>query len=699
MAYNPSKDTVLNAPTDRVNDVNEVDYSEEQGYFNYDLTHQEMITPRFGEVTPSCHIHTSPGDRILHHDNVKTIHTKINGNLLNTVNQYIDSVFVPMRTYFPNNYEKLIKNPKQGDDLPHMAEPQIPLSYLINDYINSSVIVALPGDISSTLASLMEGRSQNTYGDILCISRWLLLSTIFSRGQLLDYLGCSFDFLEVTAQPRMSEFQKRIDDFQNALYRFFIDKKITTIVGQKLDLTTNDFFNIGGSSITIDLDEGADTMAQYRSAIADLFEKGYLVYPYFASYIPTDDPLWDAVDALRSIFLRVFNYDVPEDFESSINNSADPFKAGFVNIEKPMAYQLAIAQFYTRDSVDNVFNSELYMQNLRAVMYPSVNGFSSEPTFDYNGVPTEYDYISCGGVYHSLISQRTPGHWKRQMVWMSLVLMLRRSLRYGDYFSTARPQMLAQGQLAFSKEIPGGTIEIDTVRNLLVARYLNSVNRKRSGFLEYFSSVYGIVPSDIGSAPRFVSHRQIPLTNDITTNTADNQGAQTTNLIGFSDNVGYDVFIDDLGVLISLVSFDVLPIYPSGIENTYHFADRFDYFNPMLQNIGDQQIRMSELIGMPNARQLGFGYVVRNAEYKFKLSKAHGALVNYLNGFLLKLPYNLLDIEKVDSDFIRDKPYFFDSIVTEATGISPGEYWHFITAVTNGLQCARKIQKEPPLLF
>lgn len=54
----------------------------------------------------------------------------------------------------------------------------------------------------------------------------------------------------------------------------------------------------------------------------------------------------------------------------------DYFNSGFINPSRAAAYQLVIADAMTNDTVDNIYTSELYMQNLRAVMFPTVNGLS-----------------------------------------------------------------------------------------------------------------------------------------------------------------------------------------------------------------------------------------------------------------------------------------------------------------------------------
>ena len=109
---NPSKKgEALNSPVERANTLNDPKFENQQGYFNYDLTHSEFITPLFGKITPSMHFDTVPADRVVLHEDVKTILNRIDGNFLNTINQYSDSFFVSLRSVFPMNYEKLIPNP------------------------------------------------------------------------------------------------------------------------------------------------------------------------------------------------------------------------------------------------------------------------------------------------------------------------------------------------------------------------------------------------------------------------------------------------------------------------------------------------------------------------------------------------------------------------------------------------------------
>lgn len=749
MPINPAvRPDSLNNPTQRANSLNDPQFSEQQGYFGYDLTHGEYITPRFGEGTPTLYLDTVPGDRTVVHDNTKLILNQINGNLLSTVNQYVDSFYVPLRAMFPNNYEKLIPTPTKGDDLPLSATPQIPFFYWLNQYIISDSTVTLAygdsyyeiannvlNEISFVFNEFIEPISPSVEADYrmsltYAIGRLIYLSTIISRGQLLDYLGIQLDAPEYDENVINSRLQQYIDDFYRNLWLLKSKKvaedsdtelsAINRVNGVEIPLT-EDFIQI--DNFGADAYVGVfDTLPQFRNALSDILERGYfpnieinydslitrgedtiIVNETLREFIDSAQRL---VDLIRLIVFRFDSLDI-----ETLDEESDPFKnGGFLNITKPLAYQLAVAHYFTNDSVDNIFTAELYMQNLRACMFPTDTKFTREPIFSFNGVQTEYDYISCAGWYYSLMDDEFAGFHNRSMVIMSLLFIQRRTLRYGDYFSTARPRMLAVGQLFVNLSTDPdtgatGVSPIDITKNLLMQRYLNAANYVGSKFLNYYASFYGVTPSDTGTFPRFLAHRKIELQNQLTNNTADNQGAQTTNLVGHSDNNAFDVFIDDFGVIMSITSFDVLPVYTSGIDNTYHFADRFDYFNPMLQNVGDQPIRFSELCGYPQFYEQVFGYTMRNAEYKFKTSRAHGAFVNSLPGFLLKYPFSHFgrvtseNQYKITPNFIRDKPYYFDSIVPQMTGVSPGEYFHFVCACLNQVHCARKIQAQPPVLF
>lgn len=731
MAFNPSKQgEPLSTPTNgRKNSTNDPGYENKQGYYPYDLSHTEVFTPLYGQVHPSLHMITAPGDRHVVRDDNKLILNKIPGNFLNTVNQYVDTFFVSNRTMFPNNWDKLIPNPVKGDDLPHSARPVIPLyGYIANflsdgseftiSYIDSSdnpqSISASNYTAYSRLSSYEDNLNEHgifTDYDALLFSYMLanlsFVSYIVSRGQLLDHLGVQFDLKNT--RDYLTSFQHKIDTFYLAYWRFVENQKISMF---NVELNPiSDYFNF------TDMYESSlhtiSELSQFRDRYMTAFERGELLVPKlvhreFQSGDDVDNlfvAIADLVTAFDTIFVNPNNVPSIEDVDRE-----DEFNryGYYLNISKCLAYQLSIAQYYTNDSVDNIYTSDLYMQLLRGTMFPSINNMTSEPTFDYNGVPTEYDYISYGAWYTSLMSNSITGRVSRTFLVGSLLFVLRRSLRYGDYFTTGRTRLLAVGQLSVPVNQDDGMSvnPIDITMGIVSQRYLNAANRVGNKPIAYYASIMGVTPSDMPSIPRYVSHRKIELENRVSTNLANDQGEQVTNLVGYSDNMAFDVFIDDYGILLSLNSFDILPIYNSGIDADNFLSDRFEYFNPMMQNIGDQPIRLSELISGSDNYRKTFAYTVRNSEYKFKNSKAHGAICYNMPGYLLKFPvyrfddlYGYRPIDHIDPDFIRDKPAILDQIMYETPGASPGDYYHFIVSVHNEVKSARLIQKAPGILF
>lgn len=711
MPVNPAtKPEHIKSPITRANDLNDPQFQNQEGYYPYDLTHQELLTPLFGKITPCCHFITAPADRHLVKNNIKTILNRVDGNLLSTLNQYVDSFYVPFRSVYPTNFEKLLPNPSKGSDLPNSALPMVNFASFISSYLYSNAIITYAAAGSDyVISEVMQLGTGDTFIDAIGVSRWVYLATILSRGQLLDYLGLGFD-LSQTDMRGISILQTRIDTFFDNLFTGWLADGSNRIYRLPLNDLTNSVYDFSELEY-YDIADGNRSL--FRAAIDDILEKGSLpLIGNPAVEIFDNSLILDLLNALEEIFndTESFSTITTEEFINFVDAQSSPFaNGGWLNIGLVLAYQQCVAQYFTNDSVDNIFNSDLYMQNLRSVMFPSDSIYTTEPVFRYNGVATEYDYISGAAFHNAVVSYETEGLSKRQVAYMSLMFLLRRSLRYGDYFSTARPRMLAVGDLSINA-VDGMVSPIDVTQNLLKQRYLNAVNYTGSGFLQYYASQFGVTPSDTATFPRFLSHQKLVLQNQLTNNTADEQGKQTTNIVGYADsNFGFDVFIDDIGYIIQVTSYDVLPVYTSGIDSSYHLADRFDFFNPMLQNIGDQPIRLSEMIGYPADYEKVFGYTMRNAEYKYKLSKAHGAFVNNdLAGFLVKYPFadfvrSIQDDDTysltISPDFIRDRSYYLDNTIPALTGVSPAQYFHFVSAFNNEVHSARKIQKTPPILF
>lgn len=748
MALNPAVRPPGSNPIERANPINDPTFQSNQGYNTFEVTNQQLITPRYGDVTPTEVCETVLGDRHFVHDNALTMLNQIDAALVTKVNEYRDHFYVPMRCVYPINYEKLIPNPTKGDDLPTKALPMIPLSaFLFRMLKNPQPIEFFQGEyenetdpVTTTVVlnqGTFDGNVSTAYGQVV-LNQLLYVATILSRGQLLDYLGFQPDTIDQISRRGdsysgwKSVFQEKIDAFFSSLVSNLdpYDSKSFFVTVTGTDLTDNangfntNFIDASGDTFpgpvkvryspSFEVDFGASTittwnLSSFRAALMDSIEKGLFitlrfydetVQEFVSRFIPQAKELYD-------FLIRYLNYSVaPNEFNDSVT-PVDMFDPGYINPTRLVAYQLAVAEYMTNDNIDNVFTADLWMQNCRSIMFPAKDKITSELTFNYNGIDVEYDLMTSGAWQLAFFDDRTlEGLVHRMLPFASNLFMLRRSLRFGDYFSTGRPDLVSVGQLGIN--VDNGVVNpIEVSQQLLLARYRQATNWMGSKFDSQAKGVYGVTPSDQGARPYFIAHRKTELQREQVVNTAQNQGARTTNLIGVTDSNGFDVFIDDFGILISVVSYDALPAYPSGIDPMYRLYDRYSMFNPMLQNVGDQPIHLDELTGvMDDARaREPFAYSVRYAQYKFSISRAHGAFVNLLPGYAMRYPWHSLVSEpgqlelKISPDFIRDKPYYFDQFFKSRTGLSPASYYHFIVSCNNEHIAARKMQVQPGLLF
>lgn len=722
MPLNPAlRQETVNSPIQRANPLNDPNFVNQQGYNNYDLVSTQILTPRWGEVTPMDVYETVGGDRHMNNHNTLTILNQIEGNLVNKVNEYHDTVYVPMRLVFPNNYTKIKVNPTQGDDLPWEALPQIPLLYFLRRMLTP------PGPIKfyDSDEEVTNVYPQNWGGltdiyalrgpaALLLINSVLYVSQVLSRGQLLDYLNYQLDSSDYSSFNLSSRIklnlQTAIDTFYSTLASLFSDGRISYAAGVELDPVNNNVYWVTDTGVTDErvkhlYDVMSDDLSVFRGFLSDCFEDGNFIQFSFDAEA-AEAELVAAAANLR-YHLMTFGPLVSKFTSLPGSDAVEPFESkGFMNPLRVAAYQFAVVEFMSNDSIDNIYNTELFMQNLRAHMFPSSSGLSTESTFVYNGVDTEYDYLTTGAWRRSFFSG-VAGEYARMVTVTSLLFFLRRSLRYGDMFSTGRPQLLAVGDYKIPLDDDNMVNPVLLAKGTLMSRYLQVSNGIGRRELATDLAIFGVKSSDHGPRPYFVAHRRLPLDRNITTNTAQNQGAQTTNLLGKGSNSGYDVFLDDFGVVISLISFDVMPLYTSGIDRNFTNSDRFSMFNPMLQNVGDQEIELSEITGTVAESPTPFAYTTRYAQYKFGISRVHGAAVNGLEGSVFKYPPFIFSADNVAAlsdlhispDFIRDKPQYFDQLFERRTGLSPGQYFHFLISVENQHSAARKMQYTASILF
>lgn len=109
--------------------------------------------------------------------------------------------------------------------------------------------------------------------------------------------------------------------------------------------------------------------------------------------------------------------------------------------------------------------------------------------------------------------------------------------------------------------------------------------------------------------------------------TVDPQAAMAGHGLSSGETNGFDEYFTEHGIVLGIMSALPRSSYGSqGVERYWRKSERFDFFNPFLQKIGDQEILDSEVYWQFDGSNQDdtFGYAPRWAEYKFKNSYCCG---------------------------------------------------------------------------
>lgn len=692
----------LDSPVERQNPVNDPQYFNKQGYSKYDLNFTINQTMRYADIQPVFALDTVSGDRIVAAINDNVVADQLSTRLMSEMNLHYDTFAVPLKAIYPMNWSKIIANPLKGNDVPDTALPAFPLYWFLKqiinpDKVNSFEIIA----DESPYDGFVYDYSTNDTPDIVtfsCQANILLrLAMILSKGSLLDTLGYSIE-ASTSIPTAISSTPVEVNNKLNFVTSAFLSYLTELLVTKKISILDVRIPDIQGSeSNDIDLTtaNSADmyyrvttepTLSSVRQLLYDAFNQGAFIMFGF----PDAGLSAPSLEAYMTYFKSFLNS------VGELPTAPSPLTP---NLSRVAAYQMIYSEFYTADGVDNIFSNELYMQNIRAILYPTVSGFSSEPTFEYNGVPVEYDYFTIGGIVSAF--SLDDSLLSRLFAFCSSFFAFRQSMRYRDFFSSARVSPLAVGDVTFS--IKDNKVEATQMTEvLLMQRFLNAVNRTKNKLADYMTGIFGIRPAIEDPAPIYITHVQRKLNDNAVVNTAESQGAVTTNIDDKSTALRFDAYFDDSFVLVVNRTVEALMSYPNATELTYELHDRFQMFNPMLQNLGDEPIRFDSL--SPSKRSSlaapTFGYSARHSAYKFAISRSQGAFVDDIKGYVFTFPQNYIDFNSViNPDFLRERSIELDDYYPSLTGTSPSQYYHFLVSTVVEMTALRKMQALPPVLF
>lgn len=671
MATNPLYNTndSPNASTQPTKAVNVQGTHVNHTHNTFDMSYHNFTTQHYGTLEPFFVMEAVAGDKIPFSSSHEVRTFPMSSPFLSSLKLNKDYFLVPMQAILPNTWELIFKNPSQGDDVDIKCYPVFP------------VAIAGPLAVSKviSLGTLAKPVAYDTINDNLrkgFLSALFISELLMSSGSLLSKLGylSQYAFFRKTDSASVSA-----DEFLNDMFANFGDIEFDLVIdGTTFHYTTKDTSDKNILLFNITKNQAFVLLRQY---------------------LPFSKNLKFNLTQLPSSL-----------YDSSLIGEGS---SSLVNISRVLAYQLISYQYYVNPQVDFIYNAQLYRDNfyslIRELVYKREGVASSMISFVYNGMRIPYDFLS--NIYLSILTETLNSSNDKYILCGSelyqcfnYIFGYNQSLKFGDYFTDCRTRPYAPGDMM--SPVTGNQVSaIDVTKSIVMQRFLNSVVRLGNNFGDYLRGIFGQTPSPDYHYPKFISHQEFEISGfEVANTTSSSQGNLVTNLKSSDDKYAFEIDVDMPSIIMGISYFTMPQVYCQATDKHLFHADRFDFFNPMLQYIGDQQIDVKELSIFYPSIESAFGYQTRYSEYKQRFSIATGGFNSSLPAwaYISDKPTgtlrNILPSVKQSPYFIRCNPADFDRFLSGLSGLSLSSNYHFIVVYNNKVVCNRPIEVNPNIL-
>ncbi len=639
----------------------------------FDLSYHNFITPSYGRITPFMSLETVAGDKVPIRSTHKVRSYTLKSPLMSDVYMQKDFFAVPMECILPLNWQKIFANPVVGDDV---------------DASQCNCVFDPTTILPSLLNVLSYFESGAGWQPAKGLNLLFLGEKLLSKGSLFSNFGInlwsSFYFNSGNINDQANGYRQDVytgDDY---------DDIIDLVLGYLRFLV---FDNTPHCNITV-------SYVQLDSSLSDGFSIKTRV---FSPKNWQDDGYFeDCLDFCREHYLTAFELSNIQEIGFTVTGigASTSYPQVKLNIAPIIAYQICCAHYFTNDRIDYIYSAELYRQMMRGFL----TNYSNE-TFDYNGVPMLYDELS--GHWISKVSSLAVSladNVSTYKAWYYLINLfcVNNSLRYSDYFTGSRLTPLAVGNTDVAVNTNQVSV-IDVTRNIQIQRFLNLVNKTGRKFEEYVGKLFGTYVAPDYHNPIYLGKIRDKVISYETENTGvaqQNEANSVTSTFSSSgNNFALEFDPDRPMIVIGVCSFDIPRVYSRTISRDALHIDRFDYYNPFMQFIGDQDVNSLELGYSRGNRE--FSYQSRHAEYKTKYPICSGGFAkqNVLPSwqFVADLQYEPSDT--LDANFIRSRRSELDKFYLALTGESPASRFHFICDFYNDLSgVSRPMVANPNIL-
>ena len=647
--------------------------------------YKHYTSANYGEYTPFFNQVCNPADskKFKSVSQVRTLSLK--SPLYSQVKMNKDYFFVPYDAILPNSWQKIYRNPSQGDDVPSDANTVIPDVRVLFQFATSFVSkVKQFLDSSVAINDLVLG----ILGKYIYMA-FPLMDAFFSSGGLLSRLGYNNNHSVVFNLG--AKFYPTWDRCAEVLYPMLFPDG----AGFRFDFPSGGV----GYAFTISNDADFIVSADYPNIMSISGRDALSFMRYYPDNIMSNASAFlSFLKSVRTKATGITNFAV----SSLLSDSVLEPKNFVFNYDQCVAYNLCCSQFYSNGNVDSVYSAELYRDALGSFVKMFNDKFD---TYSYNGINVLYDVAS--GHYLSIAlakvtsSEGTPESYFASLSYLRNIFCIQNSLKYGDYFTGSHTRPLAVGDV--TAPVVGEQVSaVDITKAIAYQRFLNVVVKLKNSFADYLRSLFGTLPAPDYHEAKFVSHSEGSVDGfEVANTTGNDQGNLVTLLHSVKENFEFELQVDMPGISLGIVSFVASRAYCQTRDRMFMREDRYDMFNPMLQTIGDQPIygmEKSPLYTTP------YGYVQRYMEYKQRYNVASGAFDDVLRTYCIicDSPHassNALELlsPNVNPVSVRLTPRELDRFFTSVAW-SYGNSFHFICEFDNQCDDVREADYAPSIL-
>lgn len=650
----------------------------------FDRTHTFFTTEEYGSYNPFYIEEVTGGDYAPVNPRCEVRSESFNTPLMTPIKKAYDLFYVPFFAILPRTWEYIYTNPTQGDDVPDDAFCYIPnFKQTLGDLLDNWIY------------SILRNSASNNFQDTLKVfTQFIFFFEMFcSTGSLLFRMKYKLSPSVIVSDGTYVERHTPDAYIDYALSSLANSVAVTLNYGTSTSRTF--YFNEN----TVKGGAYSNLSKVTKGELISILRQSYSMpnTNVFTSLTKADESIYDdIIDLLNASF----------DFGSTGTSEDDAYNYNFA---PQIAYNLAVAQYYNNPSVDYIYSAELYSQAIFGLMIDNNVIQLQDLTFTRNGHTVYYDIFSGHFIqklfaYATTYFSTTPtlnATYKSLVSIFTNIWSIQNTLKYGDYFVGSKPRALAIGDTKIA--VNNGAVEaVDVARQLLMTKYLHACNKLSQDFEEQYETMTGQqVPPDF-HYPHFIQHSEQNISGyEVSNTTSENLGDQVTRMNSTGDGVSATISIDLPGYVLGISSFYMPRTYCRTKDRMYFRSNRFDFFQQMLQNLGDQEVFQMERDDYAVGT---FGYQGRNEEYKQTYNHAAGAFCDILRSWAYiaddaeSLGYKLDRGLTISPEYIRCNPAEFDRFLPVTPYYSLGHKFHFICRYDINQTFNRQMIPSPTIL-